>query len=82
MARISDTRPVEAPRGDLFYWQLPRRPAVGAPAHTQGATMAKGQQRSSKETKKPKVDKSPPKPVQPLSTAPITVVPDRSKKKK
>lgn len=44
--------------------------------------MAKGQQRSTKEAKKQKVDKSPPKPVQPLSTAPITVVPDRSKKKK
>jgi len=44
--------------------------------------MAKGQQRSTKESKKPKVDKSPPKPVQALSTAPITVVADRSKKKK
>lgn len=44
--------------------------------------MAKGQQRSNKEAKKQKVDKSPPKPVTPLSTAPITVVPDRSKKKK
>jgi hypothetical protein len=43
--------------------------------------MAKCQQRSNKETKKPTADKSPPKPVTPLSTAPITVVPDRSKKK-
>ncbi|MEH3087573.1 MAG: hypothetical protein PGN26_13815 [Xylophilus ampelinus] len=43
--------------------------------------MAKGQQRSNKEAKKPKADKSPPKPVTPLSTAPVTIVPDRSKKK-
>jgi len=46
--------------------------------------MAKGQQRSTKEAKKPKKDTSPPKPVAPLgASAPITtVVPDRSKKKK
>jgi hypothetical protein len=46
--------------------------------------MAKGQQRSTKEAKKPKKDTSPPKPVAPLGvTATITtVVPDRSKKKK
>lgn len=44
--------------------------------------MAKSQQRSNKEAKKPKTDTSAPKPVTPLSTAPITVVPDRSKKKK
>jgi len=46
--------------------------------------MAKGQQRSNKETKKPKKDSGPPKPVAPLgqSTVMTTVVPDRSKKKK
>ena len=46
--------------------------------------MAKGQQRSTKEAKKPKKDTSPAKPVAPLGlSAPITtVVPDRSKKKK
>jgi hypothetical protein len=46
--------------------------------------MAKGQQRSNKEAKKPKKDSGPPKPVAPLAqSAPITtVVPDRSKKKK
>ncbi|WPB57398.1 hypothetical protein [Xylophilus sp. GOD-11R] len=44
--------------------------------------MAKGQQRSNKEAKKPKTDTSPPKPVTPLGIVPITVVPDRSKKKK
>jgi hypothetical protein len=46
--------------------------------------MAKGQQRSTKEAKKPKKDSGPPKPVAPLapSAAITTVVPDRSKKKK
>jgi hypothetical protein len=46
--------------------------------------MAKGQQRSNKEQKKPKKDTSPPKPATGLGlSAPITtVVPDRSKKKK
>jgi len=46
--------------------------------------MAKGQQRSTKEPKKPKKDSGTPKPVAPLGlSAPITtVVPDRSKKKK
>lgn len=46
--------------------------------------MAKGQQRSTKESKKPKKDSGPPKAVAPLAqSAPITtVVPDRSKKKK
>ncbi|MDB6001567.1 MAG: hypothetical protein JWP52_3266 [Rhizobacter sp.] len=44
--------------------------------------MAKSQQRSNKETKKPKADKSPPKTVAPLGVVPTTVVPDRSKKKK
>ena len=46
--------------------------------------MPKGQPRSNKESKKPKKDSGPPKPVAPLgSSAPITtVVPDRSKKKK
>ena len=45
--------------------------------------MAKGQQRSSKEAKKPKKDTSPPKPVMPVAVgaAITTVVPDRSKKK-
>ncbi len=43
--------------------------------------MAKGQQRSNKESKKPKKDSAPPKPVtpQPMLT---TIVPERSKKKK
>ena len=46
--------------------------------------MAKGQQRSNKEARKPKKDSGPPKTVAPLGlSAPITtVVPDRSKKKK
>jgi hypothetical protein len=46
--------------------------------------MAKGEQRSNKEAKKPKKDTSPPKPVSPISLGPTvtTVVPDRSKKKK
>jgi hypothetical protein len=45
--------------------------------------MPKGQ-RSGKEAKKPKQDKSPPKPLSPMSLqpTPVTVVPDRSKKKK
>jgi hypothetical protein len=47
-------------------------------------TMAKGQQRSNKETKKPRKDDSTAKPLSPGAvSAPITtVVPDRSKKKK
>ena len=46
-------------------------------------TMPKGQ-RSTKEAKKPKADKSPPKPISPGAVMPTitTVVPDRSKKKK
>jgi hypothetical protein len=46
--------------------------------------MPKGQQRSNKETKKPKKDGSPPKPISPFAVTPTvtTVVPDRSKKKK
>lgn len=46
--------------------------------------MAKGQQKSNKETKKPKKDSSPSKPVSPGVVMPTvtTVVPDRSKKKK
>lgn len=46
--------------------------------------MAKGQQRTSKEAKKPKKDSSPPKPISPGAVMPsiVTVVPDRSKKKK
>lgn len=46
--------------------------------------MPKGQQRSNKETKKPKKDSSPAKPVSPFAVTPTitTVVPERSKKKK
>ena len=46
--------------------------------------MAKGQQRSTKEAKKPKKDASPSKPVSPGAVTPtiVTVVPERSKKKK
>ena len=47
--------------------------------------MAKGQQRSSKEAKKPKKDTSPLKPVVPtagFSAAITTVIPERGKKKK
>ncbi|NRF66054.1 hypothetical protein HLB44_03525 [Aquincola sp. S2] len=46
--------------------------------------MAKGQQRSNKETKKPKKDQSPAKPISPDAVMPTitTVVPERSKKKK
>ncbi len=48
--------------------------------------MAKGQQRSNKETRKPKKDTSPPKPVAPLSTEPMrtmtTAVIPRGKKEK
>jgi hypothetical protein len=43
--------------------------------------MAKGQQRSNKEAKKPRKDKAAPKPVTPLGPAVTTVVPDRHKKK-
>jgi hypothetical protein len=45
--------------------------------------MAKGEQRSNKETKKPKKDASPPKPISPGAVSPtkVTVVPERSKKK-
>lgn len=45
--------------------------------------MAKGQQRSNKEAKKPKVDKSPAKPISTQAVKPVitTVVPDRHKKK-
>ena len=47
-------------------------------------TMAKGQQRSTKESKKPKKDSGPTKTVSPFAVTPTvtTVVPDRSKKKK
>jgi hypothetical protein len=46
--------------------------------------MAKGQQRSNKEAKKPKKDTSPPKPAAPAGlSAPITtVIAERGKKKK
>jgi len=45
--------------------------------------MAKGDQRSNKETKKPKKDSSPSKPISTDAVMPtrVTVVPDRSKKK-
>lgn len=45
--------------------------------------MAKGQQRSNKEAKKPKKDTSPPKPAVPLgvSATITTIVPERGKKK-
>ncbi|MBT9458230.1 MAG: hypothetical protein IV092_11530 [Burkholderiaceae bacterium] len=46
--------------------------------------MAKGQQKTNKEAKKPKKDSSPPKPISPGAVMPTitTVVPERSKKKK
>lgn len=46
--------------------------------------MAKGQQKSNKETKKPKKDTSPPKPASPDAVRPTitTVVPVRGKVKK
>ena len=46
--------------------------------------MAKGQQKSNKETKKPKKDTSPPKPASPDAVRPTitTVVPVRGKLKK
>lgn len=45
--------------------------------------MPKGQQRSNKESKKPKKDSGPPKPAAPLgpSFAITTVIPERGKKK-
>jgi hypothetical protein len=46
--------------------------------------MAKGQVRSNKETKKPKKDASPPKPISTSAVTPtkVTVVPERGKKAK
>ena len=46
--------------------------------------MAKGQQKSNKEGKKPRKDTSPPKPISAGAVMPTvtTVVPDRSKMKK
>ena len=46
--------------------------------------MPKGQQRSNKETKKPKKDTSPPKPISTsvLSPTKVTVIPERGKKAK
>ena len=43
--------------------------------------MPKGQQRSNKETKKPKKDSSPPKPISTSALTPtrVTVVPERGK---
>jgi hypothetical protein len=55
-------------------------PAVQPPRRKE-FVMAKGQQRSNKEAKKPKKDKAAPKPVTPLGPAITTVVPDRHKKK-
>lgn len=45
--------------------------------------MAKGEQRSNKETKKPKKDSAPGKPISPGAVTPTvtTVIPDRRKKK-
>lgn len=45
--------------------------------------MPKGQQRTNKEVKKPKADKSPAKPISPQAIRPEiqTIVPDRHKKK-
>jgi hypothetical protein len=45
--------------------------------------MAKGEQRSNKESKKPKKDQAPSKPISSEAVMPtrVTVVPDRSKKK-
>lgn len=52
--------------------------------HTRTSTMAKGQQKSNKEAKKPKKDASPAKPISAGAVMPsiTTVVADRSKKKK
>jgi hypothetical protein len=49
----------------------------------QEKNMPKGQQRTNKESKKPKKDQAPSKPVSPFAVNPTvtTVVPDRSKKK-
>ena len=46
--------------------------------------MAKGQQRSNKETRKPKKDTSGPKPISQSAVTPtkVTVVPERGKKAK
>jgi hypothetical protein len=62
-------------------YTLPHAPARCGP--TTENTMAKGQQRSNKEVKKPKVDKSPAKPISPQAVKPAitTVVADRHKKK-
>jgi hypothetical protein len=45
--------------------------------------MAKGQQRTNKEAKKPSKNQAPAKPISPMAVMPttVTVVPDRSKKK-
>jgi hypothetical protein len=46
--------------------------------------MAKGQQRTNKEVRKPKKDSSPPKPISTSAITPtkVTVVPERGKKAK
>ena len=46
--------------------------------------MAKGQQKKTKETRKPKKDASPPKPISTSAVTPtkVTVVPERGKKAK
>lgn len=53
------------------------------PATPKEKTMAKGQQRTNKEAKKPSKNQAPPKPISPGAVMPTitTVVPDRSKKK-
>jgi hypothetical protein len=52
--------------------------------HARRTAMPKGQQRTNKEAKKPKKDSSPSKPLSPGAVMPtiVTVVPERSKKKK
>jgi hypothetical protein len=58
------------------------RPRSIPPTHPRSGIMAKGQQRSNKEAKKPKQDKSPAKPISPQAVKPAvtTVIPDRRKK--
>jgi hypothetical protein len=72
-------------------YQAPARSRAAARAgptivhhNPQERHMAKGEQRSNKESKKPKKDSSPGKPISAGAVSPTitTVVPDRSKKKK
>ena len=62
----------------------PNFPAPTRSTFNQETVMAKGQQKSSKEAKKPKKDTSPPKSVSPDAVRPTitTVVPVRGKLKK